>query len=133
MYDVPLIFPHQAFAGRGYFRREWIVPTLTKQNWDGHGVVYYDADRRIIYATVQEGTLRDKAFWKVDRYAYVDGSLTEVSALDRHETLAGALESLARDVQRSELEYGPVPEHAWPENADAPWVIFSVGGGNGHK
>ena len=125
MSKFPITWPHRASAGHGEFRREWITPYLTEQNWNGHGVLYYDADGTVIYATVQRGTRGDQTFWAISRLAYTTRHLIKTVEDERHDTLSAAIRLLATDVRTANLEHGPVPEDAWPEDTDAPWILFT--------
>ena len=48
MSNFPIIWPHSADASRGEFRREWITSYLTERNWNGRGVLYYDANGTVM-------------------------------------------------------------------------------------
>ena len=125
MSNFPIIWPHSADASGGEFRREWITSYLTEQNWNGRGVLYYDANGTVIYATVQRGTCGDQTFWAIHRYAYITSHLINTVEDERHDTLSAAIRLLATDVRTANLEHGPVLEDAWPEDTDAPWILFT--------
>ena len=126
MSNFPITWPHRASAGHGEFRREWITPYLTEQNWNGHGVLYYDADGTVIYATVQRSTRGNQTFWAIYRHAYTPDHLINTVDNERHDTLSAAIRLLATDVRTANLEHGPVLEDAWPEDTDAPWILFTL-------
>ena len=125
MSNFPIIWPHSADASRGEFRREWITEYLTERNWNGRGVLYYDANGTVIYATVQRGTCGDQTFWVIHRLAYTTSHLINTVEDERHDTLSAAIRLLATDVRTANLEHGPVPKNAWPEDTDAPWILFT--------
>ena len=125
MSNFPITWPHRASAGHTPFRGESIVPYLTEQNWNGHGVLYYDADGTVIHATVQRGTRGTQTFWATSRLAYTTGHLINTFEDERHDPLSAAIRLLATDVRTANLEHGPVLEDAWPEDTDAPWILFT--------
>ena len=125
MSNFPITWPHRASAGHTPFRGESIVPYLTEQNWNGHGVLYYDADRTVVHATVQRGTRGTQTFWAIARLVYTTSHLINTVEDERHDTLSAAIRLLATDVRTANLEHGPVLEDAWPEDTDAPWILFT--------
>ena len=125
MSNFPITWPHRASAGHTPFRGESIVPYLTEQNWNGHGVLYYDVDGTVIHATVQHGTRGNERFWAIYRHAYITSHLINTVEDERHDTLSAAIRLLATDVRTANLEHGPVLEDAWPEDTDAPWILFT--------
>ena len=125
MSNFPITWPHRASAGHGEFRREWIIPYLTEQNWNGHGVLYYDVDGTVIHATVQRGTSGTQTFWAISRLAYTTRHLINTFEEERHDTLNAAIRVLATDVRTANLEHGRVPKNEWPEDTDAPWILFT--------
>ena len=125
MSNFPITWPHRASAGHTPFRGESIVPYLTEQNWNGHGVLYYDVDGTVIHATVQRGTRGNERFWAISRHAYITSHLINTVEDERHDTLSAAIRLLATDVRTANLEHGPVLEDAWPKDTDAPWILFT--------
>jgi len=125
MSNFPITWPHRASAGHTPFRGESIVPYLTEQNWNGHGVLYYDADGTVIHATVQRGTRGTQTFWATSRLAYTTGHLINTFEDERHDALSAAIRLLATDVRTANLKHGPVPKDVWPEDTHAPWILFT--------
>ena len=125
MSNFPITWPHRASAGHTPFRGESIVPYLTEQNWNGHGVLYYDADGTVIHATLQRGTRGTQTFWAISRLAYTTSHLINTVEDERHDALNAAIRVLATDVRTANLEHGQVPKDEWPEDTDAPWILFT--------
>jgi hypothetical protein len=102
-----------------------VVPHLTKDNWDRSGVLYWDKDDRVVYATVSQFVLRHEPGWQITRYVYQDGRLTHSSddCFPKLDTARGALNLEAAS---SETVFGPIPEEEWPEDTQSPWIVFSV-------
>ena len=117
--------PHSACPRMGSFRRSWVVPELTEDNWRGSGVVYRDAEGQVVYATICEYVLRHEPGWQIERHVEADGRLRSTS-LDCFSRLESALEALSEEVAASIRAHGTIPEDEWPKDAESAWIVFSV-------
>jgi hypothetical protein len=111
------------------FRRSWVKPTLTEENWDQAGVLYFDVTGIVTYGTVMRFEQFRETKWLVSREHYVEGRFRR-GPHERLPTRAQAIDALMAEVEESRAVRGSVPVEDWPEDADSPWIVFSVPGRN---
>lgn len=126
---LPISWPHAACVRMGQFRRSWVQPTLTEENWAQAGVFYYDETGNVTYGTVMRFEQFGETKWEVSRERYVEGRFRG-GPLDRLPTRREAIDTLMAEVAKSRALRGSVREEDWPEDADSPWIVFSVLGRN---
>lgn len=123
---LPFTYLHKACAVDGRFRRSWVVPELTEQNWDHSGVLYYDETRIVTYSTVQRFEQYGEKKWQISRNRYVEGRFEyKYEPRRRYPVLTEAIQTLTAEVEASRSRHGPVPFDEWPESADSHWIIIS--------
>jgi hypothetical protein len=74
---------------------------------------------------VQRATRGEDTGWRIRRHRYLDGRL-QAGGFDDHLTLGAALDALGAEAQASRERFGSVPPEEWPEDAETPWIVFSI-------
>ena len=128
-HTLPMMWPHTACVRMDRFRRSWVQPTLTEQNWDQAGVLYYDDAGTVIYGTVMRFEQFGETRWQVTRERYVEGRFRR-GPHDRFPMRGEAIDALMAEVAESRARHGVVPIEGWPKDADSHWIIFSAPGRN---
>ncbi|MSR21889.1 MAG: hypothetical protein EXR91_13125 [Gemmatimonadetes bacterium] len=123
--SLPMSWPHAACVRMDRFRRSWVKPSLTEENWDQAGVLYFDATGIVTYGTVVRFEQFGETEWLVSREHYVEGRFQR-GPRDELATRAEAIDALMAEVAESRAVRGSVPVEDWPEDADNPWIVFSV-------
>lgn len=123
--SLPMSWPHAACVRHRRFRRAWVVPALTEANWDRSGVVYRSDEGEVVYGTVLRFEQHGVTQWQISRHLLRDGRLRHTPS-DLEATRPAAIERLMAEVHASRARFGAVPREEWPEDADSPWVVYSV-------
>ena len=119
------VYPHAACVRMGSFRRSWVQPSLSEENWDQAGVLYYDETGTVTYGTVVRVEHLGVTSWRIQRERRVDGQF-KPDREKRTDPLPEAIERLMAEVRASRELHGPVPVEEWPPDSDSSWIVFSA-------
>lgn len=120
-----------SFGGFGSFRREWVVPELTLENWQARGLLLRNAEG-LTYLWVHRVTTKspgedDVVRWAVRRAIIRDGSVVEGVGIGAFDSIAAAVAAANQARKEADDRAGPLTEEEIPDDIDSGWFVFTPG------